>query len=146
MIGPDEIHEGGCLCGAVRFETRGKPLWIAHCHCRSCRHHTGSAFATFVGYKQAQFRVTQGALQTYASSPGVVRSFCGACGTPLTFAAERWPGEVHVYVSTLDRPEAFEPKAQSRPWTGPRPSSPRPTSTSASSCPGCTWTTACRAS
>lgn len=111
MIGPDEIHEGGCLCGAVRFEARGKPLWVAHCHCHSCRHHTGSAFATFVGYKQAQFRVTQGALQAYASSPGVVRSFCAACGTPLTFAAERWPGDVHVYVSTLDRPEAFEPEA-----------------------------------
>ncbi len=103
MIGPDDIHQGGCLCGALRFAARGKPLWIAHCHCHSCRRNTGSAFATFVGYQQAQFR--------NASSPGVTRSFCGTCGTPLTYAAERWPGEVHVYVCTLDRPEAFEPKA-----------------------------------
>ncbi len=111
MIGPDDLHQGGCLCGALRFEARGKPLWVAHCHCRSCRRNTGSAFATFVGYSEPQFRVVKGELQTYASSPGVARSFCGACGTPLTYAAERYPGEVHVYVSTLDRPEDFEPKA-----------------------------------
>ena len=111
MIGADEVHEGGCLCGALRFEARGKPLWVAHCHCRSCRRNTGSAFATFVGYSETQFRVIEGALHTYASSPGVARSFCGACGTPLTYAAARYPGEVHLYVSTLDRPEVFEPKA-----------------------------------
>lgn len=111
MVEPDEIHEGGCLCGALRFEARGKPLWIAHCHCRSCRHHTGSAFATFAGYREAQFRILKGRLGSYASSPGVTRSFCGACGTPLTYRAERYPGEVHVYLGTLDRPEDFEPKA-----------------------------------
>ncbi len=111
MIGPDDIHQGGCLCGALRFEARGKPLWVAHCHCRSCRRNTGSAFATFVGYKQEQVRIVKGALQAYASSPGVVRSFCGTCGTPLSYAAERYPGEIHLYSSTLDRPEAFEPGA-----------------------------------
>ncbi len=111
MIGPDETHEGGCLCGALRFEAHGKPLWIAHCHCRSCRRNTGSAFATFVGYKQEQVRIVEGTRQSYASSPGVSRSFCGTCGTPLSYAAEHYPGEIHLYVSTLDRPEAFEPGA-----------------------------------
>jgi len=111
MIGPEETNEGGCLCGDVRFEAQGKPLWVAHCHCRSCRRNTGSAFATFVGYSREQVRVTKGALQSYASSPGVARSFCGTCGTPLNYTSERWPGEVHLYISTLDRPEAFEPAA-----------------------------------
>ncbi len=111
MIGPDEVNQGRCLCGALRFEARGKPQWIAHCHCRSCRRNTGSAVATFVGYSQAQFRIVKGTFQSYASSPGVTRSFCGACGTPLTYGSERWPDEVHVYVCTLDRPEAFEPEA-----------------------------------
>ncbi len=110
MVGANEIHEGGCLCGALRFEARGEPLWSAHCHCRSCRRNTGTAFTTFIGYSEARFRIIKGAPETYASSPGVTRSFCGACGTPLTYQAERWPGEVHVYLCTLDRPEAFEPK------------------------------------
>ena len=84
---------------------------MAHCHCRSCRRNTGSAFATFVGFAAEGFAYVASAPATYASSPGVTRSFCGACGTPLTYQAERYPGEVHVYVSTLDRPEDFEPKA-----------------------------------
>ena len=44
-------------------------------------------------------------------APGVARSFCGTCGTPIAYAAERYPGEIHLYVSTLGRPEAFEPGA-----------------------------------
>ena len=28
------------------------------------------------------------------------------CGTKLTFEGERWPGEVHVLVGTLDDPGA----------------------------------------
>ncbi len=111
MIGPDDIHEGGCLCGALRFEARGRPLWVAHCHCQSCRRNTGSAFATFVGFANEGFAYVAGAPKTYASSPGVTRGFCGACGTPLTYQAERYPGEVHVYVCTLDRPQDFVPRA-----------------------------------
>jgi hypothetical protein len=40
----------------------------------------------------------------------VRRSFCGRCGTPLTYEGERWPGEIHVLLGTLDRPELLEPK------------------------------------
>jgi hypothetical protein len=39
----------------------------------------------------------------------VTRSFCGRCGTPLTYEGARWPGEVHVLVGSLDRPEDFPP-------------------------------------
>ena len=78
---------------------------------RSQREVQRNAIGLEYGCRQEQFRIVKGALRTYASSPGVARSFCGTCGTPLTYAAERWPGEVHVYVSTLNRPEAFEPGA-----------------------------------
>ena len=58
-----------------------------------------------------RFCIVEGTRQTYVSSPGVARSFCATCGTPLAYAAERYPGEIHLYVSTLDRPEVFEPGA-----------------------------------
>jgi hypothetical protein len=45
----------------------------------------------------------------FHSSPGVTRTFCGRCGTPLTYAGERWPGEVHVLVGSMDRPQDFPP-------------------------------------
>ena len=70
MSETSETHGGGCLCGALRFEARGKALWIAHCHCQSCRRNTGSAFATFVGFASEAFAYLAGAPETYTSSPG----------------------------------------------------------------------------
>lgn len=104
---------GGCLCGAVRFEAADEPLWVGHCHCQSCRRNNGAALATFVGFPSAGFRYLQGEPRRFHSSPGVTRSFCGTCGTPLTYEGERWAGEVHVHISALDRPEDFEPQGHS---------------------------------
>jgi hypothetical protein len=28
---------GGCLCGALRYETTAKPFKVIYCHCNSCR-------------------------------------------------------------------------------------------------------------
>jgi hypothetical protein len=33
---------GGCLCGAVRYETTAASEWTWYCHCESCRRHTGA--------------------------------------------------------------------------------------------------------
>ncbi len=95
---------GGCLCGQVRYEFAGKPLWVVHCHCASCRRHTSSSLATFVGVDRARFRFTRGTPRVYASSPGVRRSFCGECGSPIAYEADRVPDEVHLYHGTLDDP------------------------------------------
>lgn len=121
MIPSHESHEGGCLCGAVRYRASGRPLWVAHCHCRSCRRASGAAFVTWAGFAQAAFAVTAGEPAQFASSPGVARGFCAACGSPLTYQAERFAGEVHVTVGTLDVPEAFPPEvhvwcAHALPW------------------------------
>ena len=46
----------------------------------------------------------------YESSPGVRRGFCGKCGTPLYYEADRAKNEVHLYVGVMDHPEAFKPQ------------------------------------
>mgnify|MGYP001828849422 CR=1 FL=1 len=74
----DEEHPGGCLCGAIRFQAIGAPLWTAYCHCQSCRRATGSPVAAFAGFPADRFVVTRGAPRRRQSSPGVVRSFCEA--------------------------------------------------------------------
>ena len=38
------IHEGGCLCGAVRYRVEGEPALSSVCNCTSCQRRTGSAF------------------------------------------------------------------------------------------------------
>lgn len=97
---------GGCLCGRVRFEAQGEPKWVAHCHCRSCRRHTGSAVATFVGYERTQVTFARSNRSQFASSPGVCRSFCSRCGTPIAYEADSAPGEIHLYLGTFDDPNA----------------------------------------
>jgi len=111
MTEAEPTYTGGCLCGAVRFAAAGRPLWAAHCHCRSCRRSAGAPFATFVGFAREQVTFTHAAPATYASSPGVSRSFCATCGTPIAYEAARFPGEIHLYVCTLDDPAAVSPAA-----------------------------------
>jgi hypothetical protein len=105
-------HEGGCQCGAVRFETNGAPKFVANCHCASCRKATGAAFSTWVGFKDDQVRWTEKQPSFHASSPGVKRGFCAQCGTPLTYAGEKWPGETHFLIGVFDDPAAFTPNAE----------------------------------
>jgi hypothetical protein len=62
--------------------------------------------------KKDKFEVTKGRLAIFNSSPGVERSFCGRCGTSLTYVAEdRWPGEISVLAPTLDDPGIAAPTA-----------------------------------
>jgi hypothetical protein len=106
-----DTRTGGCHCGAVRFQVHGQPKWTAHCHCESCRRSTGAAFATWAGFPTDNFVLLKGKPKGFASSQGVTRGFCGACGTPLTYEGTRWPGEIHALVCTFDDPGSFAPGA-----------------------------------
>jgi len=105
------VTKGRCACGSIAYEFEGKPKWVAHCHCESCRRATSSAFATFVGVKLDQFQYLQGEPTMYESSPGVQRYFCGKCGSPMAYTATKNPGEVHLYAGTLVVPDAVAPQA-----------------------------------
>jgi hypothetical protein len=87
-------------------------LWTAHCHCESCRRATGAPLTTYAGFSAEAFAWTADEPARFASSRGVVRTFCSRCGTSLTYQGERWPGEVHVLAATLDRPEAVTPQGE----------------------------------
>ena len=104
-----DVYEGGCLCGTVRYRCTGAPLWVVHCHCESCRRSAGCAMVTWAGFARDGVVFTAGWPQRYASSPGVTRSFCANCGTPLTYEAESRADEVHFTIGTFDQPEALPP-------------------------------------
>lgn len=102
-------HTGRCLCGAVRYRTTAAPKWIANCHCESCRRATGAPLTTYAGFAAEVFAFVAGEPERFQSSPGVTRTFCGRCGSPLTYEGARWPGEVHVLIGTMARPADFPP-------------------------------------
>ena len=39
----DQPIRGSCLCGGIRFEITGPPLWLSWCHCTRCRKVGGMA-------------------------------------------------------------------------------------------------------
>ena len=100
---------GRCLCGACGFAYSGAPRFMAHCHCESCRRATASAFTSFIGVPDGQWRWTGQSLRDYASSPGVTRSFCPTCGAQMAYRASKFPGEIHFYAALLDEPAHFVP-------------------------------------
>ena len=106
---PNGSLRGHCLCRSVQYSVEGQPLWCAHCHCADCRRHTGSAVATFFGVAKDRFNLNAGAFGRIESSPGVYRSFCAKCGTPMAYERDESPGEIHLYLGTLEHPEAICP-------------------------------------
>jgi len=103
------VVTGGCLCGAVRYEAAGECSNSMVCHCRSCRRAAASPVVAWVTFPAGGFRYTQGSPAQYRSSPPVVRTFCPACGTPLTYAHEKYDAVIDITTCSLDDPGRFPP-------------------------------------
>ena len=104
--------EGGCLCAAVRYRASGTPLARSRCHCRSCRLAAGSAGVAWVIFARNDFTLLQGALSRFASSPTVVRTFCGVCGTSISYEPSDAPNQIEITTATFDDPELFAPERE----------------------------------
>jgi len=110
MSGTTDQFEGRCLCGAVRFIATGQPKGVYWCHCQSCRRHTGAPASVFVAFDRAAYRVTQGEITKFDSTPGrTTRGFCGRCGSTLTCETVGLPTETHFHVGTFDRAGELRP-------------------------------------
>lgn len=94
------------MCGAVRYEASGEPLYVGYCHCRSCRHHSGAAVAGMLVFNVEAVRFSAGPFSVYKSSPGIERGFCGQCGTTLTWKGH---GLISLHIGTLDNPDEHAP-------------------------------------
>ena len=103
------MQQGGCLCGAVRYRIEGEPSGSGICHCSTCRRAASAPTLPFVVFAADRFAFTRGEPVEFRSSPRVVRSFCGRCGSPLTHRSDDKSDSIDVMTCTLDDPEAFPP-------------------------------------
>jgi len=109
------IHGGGCLCGAVRFEIQGKPMFVHACHCTRCQQRSGSAFAVNLWIEESKVKMLSGEL----TNQGVLVDengqsseswSCASCGFGLFTCFHGAPaGSRFVRAGTLDEPAAFPP-------------------------------------
>jgi hypothetical protein len=107
------MAQGGCHCGAVRFEVTGAPARVALCHCSDCRRHAGAPMVAWAIVVEDQLRLLKGAPVIYASSEHGRRHFCPACGTGLFYTnAQIFERLTDVQVAAMDDPDLFAPTDQ----------------------------------
>jgi hypothetical protein len=79
--------QGGCRCGAVRYEVSAEPFAVMVCHCRDCQYASGGSHTTAVVIPGGSFKLTKGTPKRFTvtgdTGKKVTRSFCGECGSPL---------------------------------------------------------------
>ncbi len=102
--------EGGCYCGALRYEVTGDPLFKGQCHCRECQYISGGNPNVLMAVPEAGFKYTKGAPKEFRRSDldtPVTREFCADCGTHILAKAPCVPRAVVLKVGTLDDPAVF---------------------------------------
>jgi hypothetical protein len=112
----EKINEGGCLCGSIRYRATSDPVATSLCHCRSCRRASGAPSVAWAVFRSSDFAFVTGEPASFHSSPGVLRTFCRNCGTPLTYQRESDTGKIDITTATLDDPDQFAPACEI--WTG----------------------------
>jgi hypothetical protein len=103
------MHEGGCVCGAVRYRVKNAPFRTGVCHCKFCQRRTGSAFGVGVYFRKDDFQLIQGELKAYEhrsdeSGRWLRMEFCPNCGTTVTWTLELFPDGRGVAGGSFDDP------------------------------------------
>ena len=122
-------HEGGCVCGAVRYRVKNEPVRHSACHCTFCQRRTGSAFGLGAYFKEEDIEILKGELKTYEhrsdeSGRWLRLQFCPNCGTQVTWIVEALPGMRGIGVGTLDDPKRIRIRRfgwfrSAHPWITP---------------------------
>ncbi len=85
---------------------------------------------TWSTYPSGAFAWTRGQAASFASRPGVTRTFCTTCGTPLTFENHDEAEDIDVTTCSLDDPSSITPNdhvfaSRMLPWAELRDALPR---------------------
>ena len=98
------IYQGGCHCGAVRFEVEApERVQVEDCNCSICRR---TGFLHLI-VPTNRFRLLSGGdrLTTYSFNTGVAKhTFCSVCGLKAFYVPRTNPDGVDVNLRCLDNP------------------------------------------
>lgn len=109
-------HEGGCLCGDIRFSAEGEPRRTIACHCTFCQRLTGGgAYLVESLYFRENVTFTGAELKTYTqrsdeSGRALTLQFCDRCGTTLGMQLEWNPRTQTILAGCFDDPNWVRPE------------------------------------
>ena len=99
------MHNGSCLCGAVKYQVDAPIESATHCHCSQCRSRGARRHLRQRALEQLRWTAGEDLVTRYHSSPGVTRSFCRQCGATLQWYSDKaHPNWVSIALGTLDSP------------------------------------------
>lgn len=104
-------HDGGCLCGSLRYRVTGEPARSNVCHCRFCQRLTGSAFLVEPVFLKPQVAFTLAEPKVYEHlgehGRNLYLHYCRHCSTRVGLTFERFPDHFGVCGGTFDNPNWF---------------------------------------
>lgn len=115
------VITGRCYCGATTISATQRPQSIAYCHCIDCRRVTGAPVAAFAAFDETAVTFSPDQGREVVANPGVKRTFCPVCGSPLSGRYEYLPRQVYIPVGILDQagdlaPELHAHESQRLTW------------------------------
>ena len=105
------LREGGCSCGAVRYQLTSDPLFVHCCHCLNCQRQTGSAFVVNVLIEADCVEVTgEPQLVEVPRDDGSTQEIfrCPSCQVAL-YSTYTYATVYFVRAGTLDEPASVSP-------------------------------------
>jgi hypothetical protein len=121
MTDPDQVHNGECRCGQVRFQVRGEPVLTMACHCTGCQRMTASAFSLSALYPNSNLEILQGEPVIGGLHGATRHFFCPHCMSWLFTRPEGLDQFVNVRATMLDGARDFTPfietyTSEALPW------------------------------
>jgi len=106
---------GGCLCGAVKYDTKQAPSVVANCYCDDCRRSSGTSHGTHLMVPEEAV-IISGEVACYSSSADsgnmINRHFCPTCGSAVYTTNNNTKGLMFLRASSLDDLEVAKPQVQ----------------------------------
>ena len=111
--------QGGCICGAVRYQIIAEPIALFACHCSDCQTVTGSGYVLALRIPYGGVTVIQGEVKCYERTEADERRRmihrCPHCLTVLWSERPDSKAYVTIYGGTLDDSPQLRPVAHI--WT-----------------------------
>ncbi len=113
MVATEQLLEGSCHCGRVRYRAVAPFGEMTNCHCTDCRKSHGAAFATYIEVPRERFSYVQGEgeLHSFQAESGIQRYFCRNCGSIIWSGSSNPPEAYWITAGTLDTPLDRKPDA-----------------------------------
>jgi hypothetical protein len=98
--------QGGCLCGAIRYQVNQPLDKIILCHCTDCQKASGTGASANTVVPSDRLEITKGTPKIFSkivdSGSTLHRAFCADCGSPIYTRRAHMPEVSVLKVGTLD--------------------------------------------